>query len=65
MRCLEPIQSWMTTGKVQRFGSSVCKEKIGGIWWFGILLFNIMHQAIDGRLQCWTKWMVGVSRNII
>jgi len=51
--------------KVQRLGSFVCKEKIGGIWRFGILLFNIMHQEIDGRLQCWTKWMVGVSRNII
>jgi hypothetical protein len=52
----------MTTGKVQRFGSSVCTEKIGGIWRFGILLSNIVHQAIDGRLQCWTKWMVGVSK---
>jgi hypothetical protein len=41
----------MTTGKVQRFGSSVCKEQIGGVWRFGVILFNIMQQMEDSNVE--------------
>jgi hypothetical protein len=41
-------------GEEQGFGSNICQQQIGKVWWVGTILFNSVYQIMDGWFQCWT-----------